>query len=204
MVRTQHPTKTCRASPPPLLRSGTTTTRRADNAARRMHPKTAQSGDNGPIRRQRWQRWRWRKQLRSGSVRPSRAERRCLRPVLLRRFAAFSPYRGLTFPPSLVECGAIHSSALRRRVPRPPRTSPRGTTAGLKDRDRRRRREDPSAWHGADLTDAARAQYRSFVNKLRYFLPHASYPVSLDEISAAVAVPPRRLLPRPDDCGRRR
>ena len=42
-VRIQHPTRACLASQPPQLRSGISTTRRADNAARRTAP------NNGPI-----------------------------------------------------------------------------------------------------------------------------------------------------------
>ena len=57
-------------------------------------------------------------------------------------------------------------------------------------------------WHGADLTDVARAQYHNFVYKLS-LLSHAFFAVNADEVTASAAVPPRRTLLRPAGWGQR-
>ena len=67
--------------------------------------------------------------------------------------------------------------------------------------------KDLAAWNGQDLTDAARAQFRAFMDKLS-LVAYGTYPVSRDEILGPVPVPPRRPLPRPQAAwpgeGRRR
>ena len=41
--------------------------------------------------------------------------------------------------------------------------------------------KDEAAWNGTDLTDAARAQFRTFLDKLS-LVAHGTHPVSRDEI----------------------
>ncbi len=56
--------------------------------------------------------------------------------------------------------------------------------------------KDPAAWNGPDLTDAARAQFRAFLDKFS-LMAHGTFPVSRDQIFGPAPVPPRRPLPRP-------
>ena len=48
--------------------------------------------------------------------------------------------------------------------------------------------KDYAAWNGQDLTDAMRAQFRSFLDKLS-LVPHGALPVSRDEILGPAPVP---------------
>jgi hypothetical protein len=117
---------------------------------------------------------------------------------------SFSPYRAFPLPQNLVcfECGAPQqhfgnecpSRFARVRGEAPPgwKIGPAGAVA-----------KDPAAWNGSDLSDAARAQYRDFLAKFS-LLPHASYFVSVDEITGATPAPPRRPLPRSIGGGRRK
>jgi hypothetical protein len=117
---------------------------------------------------------------------------------------SFSPYRALALPASLTcyECGALQqhygnecpTRFVRVRGEAPPgwKIGPGGSVT-----------KDPAAWNGSDLTDAARAQYRDFVAKFP-LVAHASYTVSVDEITGAVPAPPRRPLPRSAGGGRRK
>ena len=177
----QHPTRACRASQPPRPCSETTISGRTAQFAI-WHPTTAQSVE---WVRQRWRRlWR-RQQLRRGPVRSSLAERRCLRTVLCRFARLILAIPRIDVPTEPRVLRVLHrTSALRRRVPRSSRTSSRRTTAGLEDRARRRRRQGP-------IGEAQRRSDRRRPGPVQYLcqpllLPQASYPVSPDEIIAAV------------------
>jgi hypothetical protein len=110
---------------------------------------------------------------------------------------SFSPYRGLSFPASMTcfECGAVqhHYAAecparfVRVRGEPPPGWKVDAQGAVVKDH---------AAWNGADLTDATRAQFRSFIDKLS-LVPHGGFPVSRDEILGPAPVPARRPRPKP-------
>jgi hypothetical protein len=112
---------------------------------------------------------------------------------------SFPPYRGLLFPSNMscFECGAFRqhyatecpARFVHVRGEAPPGWRVDQLGAVIKD---------SAAWNGPDLTDAVRAQFRAFVDKLSGSLvAHGTYPVSRDEILGPAPVPPRRPLPRP-------
>jgi len=117
---------------------------------------------------------------------------------------SFSPYRTTPLPATLncYECGAqqMHFGTecptrfARVRGEAPPgwKIGPTGAVT-----------KDPAAWNGSELTDAARAQYRDFLAKFP-LASHASYVISVDEITGPAPVAPRRPLPKPAGGGRRK
>ena len=117
---------------------------------------------------------------------------------------AYSPYRGISLPPELTcfECNAaVHhfgnecpTRFARVRGEAPPGWKIDGPGAVSKN---------PAAWTGPELTDAARAEYRGFITRLA-LVPHATHPVTADEIVAPAPPAPRRPAPRLDGSGRRR
>lgn len=133
---------------------------------------------------------------------PASSDEQCI-PFSVGMLGAYSPYRSIPLPPTLTcyECGALRQHfaqecpvrCVRVRGEAPPGWKIDGPGAVAKD---------ATAWSGADLTDAARLQYRTFLAK-HPLLPHHVYPISLEEIVGSTPVPPRRPLYRPDG-GRRR
>ena len=82
----------------------------------------------------------------------------------------FLPYQlgGLKFPQNLVcyECSTARQHYAAECPARLVRVRGEPTQGWRMDGVWWRRSKDPSAWHGAELTDAARAQFLTFVNKL--------------------------------------
>ena len=117
---------------------------------------------------------------------------------------SYSPYRNVALPPDLTcfECRATNhhfggecpTRFARVRGEAPPGWKIDGPGAVSKN---------PAAWNGAELTDAARAEYRAFITRLSLGA-HGTHPVTADEIVAAAPPAPRRPLPRFDGGGRRR
>jgi hypothetical protein len=117
---------------------------------------------------------------------------------------SFSPYRTTPLLATLncYECGAQQTHFgtecptrfVRVRGEAPPgwKIGPTGAVT-----------KDPAAWNGSELTDAARAQYRDFLAKFP-LAAHASYAISVDEITGPAPVAPRRPLPKPAGGGRRK
>ncbi len=129
-------------------------------------------------------------------------------PYSVGLLGTYSPYRGLSFPANMscFECGAFRehyatecpARFVRVRGEAPPGWRVDHLGAVVKD---------SAAWNGKDLTDAERAQFRAFVDKLS-LVAYGTFPVTRDEILGPAPVPPRRPLPRPQAAwpggGRRR
>ena len=93
---------------------------------------------------------------------------------------SYSPYRNMRPPDSCYECG-LRSAHFGNECPQrfarlrgevPPGWRKSGRTAD----------KEPSHWQGPDLTDEARAAYRTFI-ATHHLSAHKSFPISADDIA---------------------
>ena len=102
---------------------------------------------------------------------------------------SFSPYRNMRPPDSCYECG-LRSAHFGNECPQrfarirgevPPGWRRSGRTAD----------KEPSQWHGPDLTDEARAAYRTFITT-HHLSAHKSFLISADDITGDAPPPARK------------
>jgi len=103
---------------------------------------------------------------------------------------SYTPYRDIRPPEACYECGAIRAhfaNECPQRFARvlgevPPGWMLEGRTAV----------KNAAQWDGAELSPAARADYRRFIVSLG-LTSHNQYPVQPDDIAGAAPPPPRRV-----------
>ena len=96
---------------------------------------------------------------------------------------SFSPYRNMRPPESCYECGlrgAHFGNECPQRFIRVRGEAPPGWRRSGRTADK-----DPAQWNGPDLTDEARAAYRTFLAATPV-AQHRNFPISVDEIAGAV------------------
>ena len=95
---------------------------------------------------------------------------------------SFSPYRNMRRPESCYECGmrdAHYGNECAQRFVRVRGEAPPGWR-----RNGRTAEKDPAQWNGADLTDDARAAYRTFLAAVPV-VQHRNFPITVDEIAGS-------------------
>lgn len=109
---------------------------------------------------------------------------------------SFSPYRGLPIPSGLTcyECGAFRQHYANECPARFVRVRGEPPPGWKVDRQGAVAKE-ATDWVGDNLTDAARARFGAFLDKLS-LVAHGTHPVSREEILGPSPVPPRRPLPK--------
>jgi hypothetical protein len=96
---------------------------------------------------------------------------------------SYSPYRNQRPPEACFECGlrqAHFGNECPQRFVRIRGEAPPGWRKSGRTVDK-----DPAQWNGADLTDAARAEYRAFIST-HHLAPHRVFPVSIEDIVSTV------------------
>jgi hypothetical protein len=145
-------------APPPYHTGATMTPRDAGGAGARARPRTVQD------------------------VNPGLSDELYI-PYSYGMLGAHSPYRTMRPPEACYECGmrgAHYGNECPQRFIRVRGEVPPGWRRSGRTADK-----DPAQWTGADLTDEARAAYRTFLANVPV-TQHRNFPITIDEIVGAV------------------